>query len=554
MTSVHLTGLLHYLLQDGLLDIKIAKEVAQKIREKDIPLTKYLVESGVLSSQMILSCCVKYFKLPIFDIKNYNHPWQPHPILHADLVHRYHVIPLHKTKEYLSLAMTDPTHLETITAIRFHTGLPIRPILISEEILSDLMKTYYSPNILNSQLESVLSKITPFEEPPVKNEDKNSVDEPVVEFVNQLLLDAINKKISDIHIEPYQPHCRIRFRRDGLLYEATIIPLHLAERIITRLKILSHLNIAERRLPQDGHFQFDQSKIDIRLNTCPTLFGEKTVLRLLYPKKNLDISALGLTKKQEELFASTLDEPQGLILVTGPTGSGKTITLYTALNYLNKIEKNISSVEDPIEIELTGINQININPKIGLDFAMSLRNLLRQDPDIIMIGEIRDQETADIAIQAALTGHLVLSTLHANDTLNTFSRLQSIGIAQERLASAISLVIAQRLVRKLCNRCKISSAPPDFMQKPCFYFINHDKGCDYCHQGYQGRIGIFELLAITKKTRNQFFKGISINQIREKLKQEGRLLLKEAGLKKVREGITSMAEIKRVIGEVKCLT
>ena len=363
-------------------------------------------------------------------------------------------------------------------------------------------------------------------------------DEPVIAFVSNLIQEAIEKHISDIHIEPFETHCRIRFRRDGLLYEATTIPSHLAERVITRIKIMAEIDIAERRLPQDGRIIIRQSeKMDIRVNSCPTLFGEKLVLRLLNAKPaHLDITALGITEPQRALLLEKLRDPQGLILVTGPTGSGKTITLYAALQHLNRIEKNISSVEDPVEIEFAGMNQINANAKIGLDFATVLRTFLRQDPDIIMVGEVRDKETAQIAMQAAQTGHLVLSTLHTNSAVETISRLQAMGVPAYQVATSLSLMIAQRLLRKLCTHCKIVENE-----------VYRAYGCKHCYQGYQGRVGIFELIPMTKRLAQLVLDGGNAMTILEEAKAQACMLLWEAGMEKVKEGVTSHEELLRVV-------
>lgn len=375
-----------------------------------------------------------------------------------------------------------------------------------------------------------MSKITTTEEQEILPDNPEENDEPVIEFVDCLIQEAIQKQVSDIHLEPYQQYCRIRFRCDGLLSLAASVPLALANRIITRLKIMANLNIAERRRPQDGRIKLPlAAHIDIRTNTCPTLYGEKIVLRILDMSHiNLKIDSLGMTAAQNNLFHEKLSQPQGLILVTGPTGSGKTVTLYSALHDLNQIEKNISTVEDPVEIELAGINQVNIHPRIGLDFAVVLRSLLRQDPDIILVGEIRDAETANIAMQAAQTGHLVLSSLHTNSAAETIIRLQSIGVSAYHLISSISLIIAQRLVRVLCSHCQ-------------------GNGCAQCYQGYQGRIGIFELLPVTESIATLILSHANTAQILEKMQQEGCLSLWEAGMEKVRQGITSLAELERVL-------
>jgi len=347
----------------------------------------------------------------------------------------------------------------------------------------------------------------------------HATSESVINLVDQLLKDATSNQVSDIHIEPNESQCRVRFRKDGLLYEAAIFPSSLATQIILRLKIMAELNIAEKRLPLDGRIHLAHLNLDIRLSTCPILYGEKIVLRLFNTKKNkLSIQQLGMNSAQHHLFLQKMHLPQGLVLVTGPTGSGKSMTLYAALEYLNHTNKNISTIEDPVELTLPGINQININPKIGLDFALSLRALLRQDPDILMIGEIRDLETAKMAIQAAQTGHLVFSTLHTNTAHETFSRLHSLGIHQTLINNSITLIIGQRLLRRLCVYCKTTN------------HTANERGCPYCQQGYHERTGIFELLNVTT---GQFSCCMS---------------LREAALEKIATGETTSTEVIRVLG------
>lgn len=450
-----------------------------------------------------------------FDLKNYDPEWLHQSQIKPEIIERYHVIPLHQDEHILHLGMTDLTNHEAISAIGFHTGLRIQPVLVNKDALNKIINTLCRPNILYSQLETALAKITPTEEKNSMSDHLDSNDGPVIEFVDHLIKDAVAKHVSDIHIEPFENQCRIRFRRDGMLYNAALIPLHLATQVNTRLKIMSQLNIAEKRMPQDGRFKvYAGKKIDIRINTCPVLFGEKIALRILDAKDSaLAIPSLGMTGDQQTLFIDKLARSHGLILVTGPTGSGKTMTLYSALHHLNQTEKNISTVEDPVEIELSGINQVNINPRIGLNFSTILKTILRQDPDIIMIGEIRDKETASIAVQAAQTGHLVLSTLHTNNASEAISRLQSMGISAYEFANITSLIIAQRLVRTLCAHCK------------------HMDGCEYCCHGYTGRTGIFELLPV------------------EQDKQYDYLKLWDAGMRKVNGGITTHAELIRVLGE-----
>jgi type IV pilus assembly protein PilB len=444
-----------------------------------------------------------------------------------ELIQRYRFIPLQKKENVLQIGIVDATDRQTVDALQFYTGLTIQPITISE----DQLNLFIEKNIReqNKVKHLILPKELTLENNlQVIQENPVNYDEPLIKFVDELLQHAIQQATSDIHIEPYETSCRIRYRQDGLLREITEIPIQLASRLVTRLKVMAKLDITERRLPQDGRIQ--RNGIDIRFNSCPTLFGEKMVLRLLDASKvSLDIDSLGLNDLQKQIFLQKISQPQGLILVTGPTGSGKTVTLYSALNYLNQPEKNILTVENPVEIQLKGINQVNINPKIGLDFSNTLRTFLRQDPDIIMVGEIRDQETAAIAIQAAQTGHLVFATLHTNHALETLNRLQSMGIAPHQLASSISLIIAQRLVRKLCLQCNI--------QMPC----------GDCIDGFKNRVGIYEFLPITTPLSELIEQSASTHILMEQMKREGFVTLRESGLEKIRQGITSLTELNRII-------
>ncbi len=364
-------------------------------------------------------------------------------------------------------------------------------------------------------------------------------DEPIIQLADKLIQKAIESRASDIHIEPYQDYSRIRFRCDGILTEITSIPPPLATRLMTRLKMMANLNMAEKRLPQDGHLLWQKSmNITIRINTCPTLFGEKIVLRLLDKTHiHFNLDQLGLLEQQKKLFISKLIQPQGILFVTGPTGSGKTITLYAALHYLNCIEKNISTIEDPVEIALPGINQVNANPKIGLDFSTALRSFLRQDPDIIMIGEIRDAMTAQIALQAAQTGHLVLSTLHTNYAIEAIHRLQSLGITDYSMLNSISFIIAQRLVRQLCRYCKQADQ-----------FAYRAVGCEHCREGYHDRIGIFECIPITPSLAQLIATSASTPHLIDEIKKSGWISLRDAGMQMVQQGITTATEITRVLG------
>lgn len=373
-------------------------------------------------------------------------------------------------------------------------------------------------------------------------ENSTQYDEPLISFTDSIIQHGIQANASDIHIEPYEKSCRIRYRHDGILHEIAEIPTPLATRLVIRLKVMAKLDITEKRLPQDGRIQ--KNNVDIRINTCPTLYGEKIVLRLLNLEKvSLDLNDLGLLDQQLKLFLNKISQPQGLILVTGPTGSGKTLTLYSALNHLNSPEKNILTIEDPIEIQMNGINQANIHPKIGLDFSHTLRTFLRQDPDIIMVGEIRDQETAGVAMQASQTGHLVLSSLHTNNAIETLIRLQAMGIASYNIIHSISLIIAQRLVRKLCPHCK----KPDTSSPSLPFLIYKADKCKSCINGYSGRTGIFELLPISETLSQLLLSNANNATLLTQAKNEGFLSLSAAGLEKINLGITSFAELNRVI-------
>src|SRR5579872_3740163 len=401
-----------HLINAGLLDKQIAHDAAYHAKIQEIPFIAYLVQHNIFTSQEILQACQKIFSLPVFDLNDYDE--SSTALLNAELIRQYRIIPLWKTNNILHVGMSDPTDQQATEAIAFHTGLVLQIFLIEEEQFSRFIDTFYGDHEVNKDLQKNLLRQITLDEKQHAIQDKIiSYDEPLIKFVDNIILHAFQQNVSDIHIESYENSCRIRYRQHGILFPVNEIPQQLVDRIITRLKVMAKLNIAEKRLPQDGRFQLDN--IDIRISTCPTHFGEKVVLRLLNSNHiALDIHQLGLTEQQQTLFINTISRSQGMILVTGPTGSGKTVTLYSALNYLNTSEKNISTVEDPVEIRLNGINQVNINSKIGLDFSNVLRAFLRQDPDIIMIGEIRDLETAEIAIQASQTGHLVLSTLHTN--------------------------------------------------------------------------------------------------------------------------------------------
>jgi len=523
-----LSVLASHLVRVGLMEHSKACHAVQQAEILKMPLVSYLVQHNILTSTVILQSCAATFGLPIFDV-NHEKTIIPDSLkFNQQLICHYHAFPLKIDNGELLIGIADPSNQSALQAIAFQTGWRVRPMLIAEDQLSKLIQDYCDTDVLRKQLLITMQKQQPSTEfhdlmLPSANED-----EPLIKLVDTLLHDAAKQTASDIHLEPNKNNYRLRYRQDGILFVITEIPTDLALRIITRLKVLAKLDISERRLPQDGRFQFqpnEPASVDIRISTCPTLFGEKVVLRLLDIKQlTLDISKLGMSEEQQQLFLQCLAQAHGLILVTGPTGSGKTATLYSALHYLNTVEKNISTVEDPVEIQLPGINQVNIHTKIGLNFSTILRTLLRQDPDVIMIGEIRDIETAEIAIHAAQTGHLVLSTLHTNSAQETLTRLQAMGIATYNLTHTLILIIAQRLARKSCQYCQAMN-----------------KECHQCRGGYHGRIGIFELLPMTASLAKKLL------QQQGPVSIPGFKTLWDMALEKVQHGMTTLTEIHRVI-------
>lgn len=461
-----------------------------------------------------------------------NQPFERN-VLNIELVKRYRTIPLKIENGILHVAISDLDNNYVLSAITFHTGLNIHPIYLEEHELNNLINEYCNKSDFNETSENIARK----ESPKISQNSTIFYDETLIESVNQIIDDAIKQSVSDIHIEPFATTCRIRYRCDGLLYEKMSLTNEFTMRIIMRLKVMAKLDITEHRFPQDGRFQYQST--DIRINSCPTLFGEKIVLRLLNTNKQcLHIHSLGFSDTQIKLYIEKISQPHGMIIVTGPTSSGKTLTLYSALNHLNQIEKNITTIEDPIEIQLSGINQMSTQSKISLDFVTLLRAILRQDPDIIMIGEIRDPETAAISIQAASTGHLVLCSLHTNSAAETIPRLISLGISPLHIASSVSLIIAQRLIRKLCPHCKQPN--PD---QTTYSAV----GCQSCLNGYDGRTGIFELMPINKKMNECILTGANTNSIKNVMLEDGHNLLYQSAYAKVLAGITSLDEINRIL-------
>ncbi|NOY67710.1 MAG: type IV-A pilus assembly ATPase PilB, partial [Gammaproteobacteria bacterium] len=500
----------------------------------------------------------------LFDIKSLDlESAQPYvKLVDEKLVRKHNALPMLKRGNRLFIAISDPTNLQALDEIKFNTGINTEAVLVEEEelkiIVDKALEAQAEP--MEGLLDEDLDNLTiEGGEPEQKDDEESDIDDtPVVRFVNKVLLDAINKGASDIHFEPYEKTYRVRFRQDGILHEIASPPINLASRVTARIKVMARMDIAERRVPQDGRIKMNISKtraIDFRVNTCPTLFGEKIVMRILDSSAaNLDIDILGYEDDQKKIFIDAINKPWGLVLVTGPTGSGKTVSLYTAISILNQPDKNISTAEDPVEINLPGINQVHMNLKTGMTFSIALRAFLRQDPDIIMVGEIRDLETAEIAIKAAQTGHLVLSTLHTNDAPQTLTRLINMGIPPFNIASAISLIIAQRLARRLCSHCKKEEKiPKEALLSEGFnedevngIKIYGPQGCDQCTNGYKGRVGVYQVMPVSEEMGRIIMEGGNALQIADQAKQDGVNDLRRSGLIKAKEGLTSLEEINRI--------
>ena len=560
-----LSGLARSLVKEGLLTEADAQVHYEESLKKRMPIVRYLVGNKILDSLGIAKTISKEFGLPLFDLNSIALSSLPIKLVNEKLIRQHHVLPLLKRGNRLFLAVSDPTCFQALDEIKFNTRLSTESIVVEDDKLTHAIETALEAadtsmrDLMDADLDNL--EVTGGEEDELRGSDVDTSeidDAPIVRFVNKILLDAIKKGASDIHVEPYEKFFRIRFRQDGMLHEIANPPANLASRLSARLKVMSRMDIAERRIPQDGRIKMAISKtrsIDFRVNTCPTLFGEKVVLRILDPASaQIGIEKLGFEPEQQEAFLKAISKPYGMILVTGPTGSGKTVTLYTALNLLNQPDVNISTAEDPVEITVSGINQVNVNVKTGLTFAEALRSFLRQDPDIIMVGEVRDLETAEIAVKAAQTGHLVLSTLHTNDAPQTLNRLMQMGIPAFNIASSVLLIMAQRLARRLCEHCKkVENLPPEVLLDAGFrehelgtFVLYGPVGCDKCTKGYKGRVGIYQVLPITESMNRIILEGGNSLQISEQAKREGVADLRESGLKKVKAGVTSLAEIDRV--------
>jgi type IV pilus assembly protein PilB len=561
MSDVVLTGLAKQLVVAELLDEKTAQQAYQQARRDKISLISHLVQNRLVKALVLAEMSSDHFGLPFLDLHGLNKDEQPRGLVSEKLIRQHHALPLWKRGNKLYIGISDPANHQATTDIQFSTGLHIEAILVEDDKLTDAIEKFFENESSLGDLGDVdlsLEVVMGNEAKETSLAQDDADDAPVVRFVNKMLMDAIRLGSSDLHFEPYEKTFRVRLRTDGILHEVAKPPIHLANRIAARLKVMASLDISERRKPQDGRVKLRISKtkaIDFRMNTLPTLWGEKIVMRLLDPTSaKMGIDALGYEPEQKELYLEALRQPQGMILVTGPTGSGKTVSLYTGLNILNTVDINISTAEDPVEINLEGVNQVNVNPRQGLDFSQALRAFLRQDPDVIMVGEIRDLETAEIAIKASQTGHLVLSTLHTNSAAETLTRLHHMGVAAFNIATAINLIIAQRLARKLCPHCKKEAdIPRETLIKEGFpedrigtFKIFTPVGCDQCNSGYKGRIGIYEVVKKTPSLERIIMEEGNSLDISVQMRKDGFNDLRTSGLIKAMQGITSLEEVNRV--------
>src|SRR6186713_1389881 len=564
---VGLSGLPQRLVQDRVITEDAAVSALQAAKDKKSHFVTQLVGAGAAKPRDIAIAAATEFGVPLFDLDALPLDLEVTRLVSDKLLAKHRVLPMFRRGKRIFLGVSDPTDLHAIDEIKFQTGMGVDAVVVEDDKLQKLVDKAIEgaeqqmPDLGEDEgMELDALEVSGGDEIEGDGVSRDDVeDAPIVRYVNKLLLDAIRRGASDIHFEPYEKTYRVRYRMDGILKEIAQPPVQLAPKLSARIKVMSRLDIAERRVPQDGRIKMKLSKtraIDFRVSTCPTLYGEKIVMRILDPSSAmLGIDALGYEPFQKELYLKYLAKPQGMILVTGPTGSGKTVSLYTGLNILNKEDTNISTAEDPAEINLPGVNQVNVNAKVGLTFAAALRAFLRQDPDVVMVGEIRDLETAEIAIKAAQTGHLVLSTLHTNDAPQTLTRLVDMGVKPYAIATSVSLIIAQRLARKLCVHCKQPmDIPKEALLKEGFsetdaaagLRIYGAKGCSACSDGYKGRCGIYQVMPVTESLGRIIMEGGNAIDIADQAAKEGVWDLRRAGLDKVKQGMTSIEEVNSV--------
>ncbi|MFT3756229.1 MAG: type IV-A pilus assembly ATPase PilB [Pseudoxanthomonas sp.] len=560
-----ITGIARRLVMDGALDEAVARTAMTDAATAKVPLAQWLAEKKLVAPAQMAAANAIEFGMPLLDVTAFDRSHGAMKLVNEELLQKHRVLPLFKRGGRLYVGISDPTQTRALDDIKFHTNLVVEPILVADDQLQRTLDQWssaadgFGANDDDDGLENLEASGGDDEAGSESGVDARGDDTPVVKFVNKVLIDAIKRGASDIHFEPYETDYRVRVRIDGILKQVARAPVKLSQRIAARLKVMAQLDIAERRVPQDGRIKLNISKskqIDFRVSTLPTLFGEKVVLRILDGSAaKLGIDKLGYEPDQQKLFEDAIEKPYGMVLVTGPTGSGKTVSLYTALGILNDEQRNISTVEDPVEIRLPGVNQVQQNTKRGMTFAAALRSFLRQDPDIIMVGEIRDLETAEIAIKAAQTGHMVLSTLHTNDAPQTIARLMNMGIAPYNITSSVTLVIAQRLARRLCSKCKKPvQLPENALLAEGFseaevragFTLYEANGCDECTEGYKGRVGIYQVMPMSDAIAEIVLEGGNAIQIAAAAQKAGVRDLRQSALWKVKQGVTSLAEINRV--------
>lgn len=561
-----LSGVARVLVHAGKLNAKAAEALVKSAAERKASFVSTLITAGSVSAADLAHTLSSALALPILDLAAVDADRLPRNVIDSKLVNQYQVVVLGKRGNRLFIGGADPTDQEAVERIKFATQLSPEWVVVEYDKLAKLVAAN-GANISDT-IESLAAGDFDFDvtDESAAEQESNEVasdveDAPVVRFLQKMLIDAINARASDLHFEPYEYHYRVRFRVDGELREITQPPIAIKDKLASRIKVISRLDIAEKRVPQDGRMKlkFGNRAIDFRVSTLPTLFGEKIVIRILDPSSaKLGIDALGYEKIEKERLMNAIQRPYGMVLVTGPTGSGKTVSLYTCLNILNQPGVNISTVEDPAEINLPGVNQVNVNEKAGTTFAVALKAFLRQDPDIIMVGEIRDLETADIAIKAAQTGHLVMSTLHTNDAPGTLTRLLNMGVAPFNIASSVLLVTAQRLARRLCDACKTTvEYPREALKRAGFGDADLDGtwkpykavGCSACSNGYKGRVGLYQVMPITEEMQRIILAEGSALDIQHEAVKNGVRDLRQAGLAKVRAGVTTLEEVITVTNE-----
>ena len=567
--TVILTGLARKLVDEGLIEEAAAEKALTAAGKEKIPFVSHLVTQKLVEAKAIAVCASADFGIPVFDLDSLDLEMAATKLVGEKLIRKHHSLPLYKRGQRLYVAVSDPTNFQGLDEIKFNVGLSTEAILVEEDKLTRTIEKVLEEQEDVTGLDDFgdddlddLDLVSDEDEAAEEAGSDTEIDDaPVVRYVNKLLLDAINKGASDLHFEPYEKKYRIRFRVDGILKEVAQAPISMARKIAARIKVVSALDISEKRVPQDGRMKlkFGKRAIDFRVSTCPMLFGEKIVMRILDPSSaQLGIEMLGYEPDQRAIFEENLAKPYGMLLITGPTGSGKTVSLYTGINIINTPDINISTAEDPAEIVLEGVNQVNVNVKQGLTFASALKSFLRQDPDVILIGEIRDLETGEIAIKAAQTGHMVMATLHTNDAPQTVTRLLNMGIPSYNIASALNLIIAQRLTRRLCKHCKKQiEVPEPALREEGFneeqikagISIYGAVGCDQCTEGYKGRAGIYQVMPISEEMAKLIMSEATALDLAAQAESEGINDLRKSGLLKVIQGITTLDEINRVTKE-----